>query len=127
MSYDNAQIITYSLGLHDFGAGSDDLAIKGPTGKKGRIVDIGVMVTETFTATTTPGYVRLGTAADADAYAELGMGVAADTNYWNILDDTDAIIAADVPADTQIEVALVAPTGGTPAGIGWVNISVAWY
>lgn len=125
--YDNPITITYSLGEHDFGAGGDALAIKGPTGKSGRLVDIGVMVTETFTATTTAGFVRLGTAADPDAYAELNMATAADTDYWNIQDDTDAIIDKFLPADTQVEVALVAPTGGVPAGKGYVNITVDWY
>ncbi len=127
MAYDKSEIITYSLGEHDFGAGGDALAIKGPPGLTGRIKDIGVMVTETFTATTTPAFVRMGTGADPDAFAELSMGVAADTDYYNTQDDTDAIIVEALPPDTQIEVALVAPTGGTPAGKGFVNIAVEWY
>lgn len=127
MSYDNPLTITYSLGEHDFGAGGDALAIKAPNGySHGVIKDIGVMVTETFTATTTAGFVRLGTASDADAYAELNMGTAADTDYYNTQDDTDAIIEASVTS-TQIEVALVAPTGGTPAGKGYVNITIDWF
>lgn len=127
MSYSNPLSMTYSLGIHDFGAGGDALAIKAPNGySKGRIIDIGVMVTETFTATTTPAYVRLGTTGDADAYAELNMGTAADTDYYNTQDDTDAIISADVTS-AQIEVALVAPTGGTPAGMGYVNIAIDWF
>lgn len=127
MGYSNPKTVTYSLGEHDFGAGGDALAIKAPRGyENGRIVDVGVMVTETFTADTTPGYVRLGTASDANAYAELNMGTAADTDYYNTQDDTDAIISADVTSD-QIEVALVAPTGGTPAGKGYVNIVIDWF
>ena len=127
MSYADPLTITYSLGLHDFGAGGDALAIKAPAGyEHGRIKDVGVMVTETFTNTTTPAYVRLGTTGDADAYVQLDMGTAADTNYYNTQDDTDAIINGDV-TNTQIEVALVAPTGGTPAGIGWVNIVIDWF
>lgn len=124
--YDNPQTVTYSFGEHDFGAAGDALAIKGLPGKKGKIRDIGVAVTETFNAVTTSAFIRLGTAADPDAYAELALGTAADTNYFNVLDDTDAIIAADVPASTQIEVAFVAPTGGTPAGKGYVNIVIDW-
>ena len=127
MSYSNPTVITYNLGLHDFGAAGDALAIKAPKGfEHGRIMDVGVAVTETFTATTTPAYVRLGTATDADAYVELNMGTAADTDYFNTQDDTDAIIDADVDS-TQIEVALVAPTGGTPAGIGHVHVTIAWF
>lgn len=127
MSYSNPLVITYNLGLHDFGAAGDDLAIKAPTGyEHGRILDIGVAVTETFTNTTTPAYIRIGTTTDPDAYAQMDMGTAADTNYYNTQDDTDAIIDADV-TNTQLEVALVAPTGGTPAGIGHVHITIAWF
>ncbi len=127
MSYSNGLTMTYNLGLHDFGAGGDALAIKAPAGYgNGRINDIGVAVTETFTADTTGAFVRLGTTGDADAYAELALGTAADTDYFNTQDDTDAIIDADV-TNTQIEVALVAPTGGTPAGIGHVHVTITWF
>lgn len=129
MSYDNPLVgpVTYNFGLHDFGAGAGAFAFKGPPGKRGRIEDIGVAVTETFNAVTTPGYVRVGTGADPDAYAELNMGTAAATDFYNTQDDTDAIINNLLPADTQIEVAFVAPTGGTPAGIGYVHIVVTWF
>tara|TARA_R100001480_G_scaffold154263_1_gene159046 strand:+ start:33 stop:416 length:384 start_codon:yes stop_codon:yes gene_type:complete len=127
MAYDDMVVITYSWGEIDFGAGSDAVAIKGYGGKKGKILDIGVSVTETFNQVTTPAYIRMGTTGDADAYAELNMAAAADTDYYNILDDTDAIIAAAVPADTQIEVAFITPTGGTPAGKGHVNITIGWF
>jgi hypothetical protein len=126
--YDNALTVTYVLPAVDFGAGDSAHAIKPPYGyTRGRIMDVGVAVTETFTNTTTAGYVRIGTATDADAYAELNMGVAAATNFYNTADDTDAIIEADIPAATQLEVACIAPTGGTPAGIGSVHIVVNWF
>lgn len=126
MAYNNPVVATYSF-VHDFGAAGDALAIKAPRGfDRGRILDIGVAVTETFTQVDTPAYIRLGTASDADAYAEMNMAAAADTDYYNTQNDTDAIINADV-TDAQIEVAFVAPTGGTPAGIGTVNIVIAWF
>jgi hypothetical protein len=76
--YDNPIVITYGLGDQDFGAAGDALAIKPPPGvSRGRIVDSHVAVKETFTAVTTPAYIRLGTAADADFYAELNLGTAA--------------------------------------------------
>lgn len=127
MAYPYPIHASYNWPSHDFGAGAGAVSFKGPPGKKGKLLDVGVHVTETFNAVTTPGYVRVGTAADPDAYAELNMGAAADTNTWNTQDDTDAIIDPDLPADTQIEVAFVAPTGGTPAGIGTPFVIVAWY
>ena len=76
--YENPVRISYYFGAHDFGAGAGAFAIKPPKGKKrGRVVDIHLAPTETFTQTTTPGYVRVGTAADADKYAELNCGAAA--------------------------------------------------
>jgi len=120
--------ITYHLGTIDFGDTTDvNMAIKAPRGSQwGELIDIGVNVTEVFTATTTPSYVRLGTTADADAYAELNMGTAAATDYYNTQDDADAIINNKIPS-TQVEVALIATTGGTPTGIGEVEITIAWY
>ena len=126
MPYDNPLTVTYNLGTIDFGAGDEALAIRAPAGYDyGRIVHVGVAVKETFTNTTTAAYVRIGTATDADAYVELNMGTAADTNYYSERDDTDAIIDPEVD-DTQLEVALIAPTGGTPAGIGDVHIVINW-
>jgi len=127
MSYSNPMVVTYVLPAVDFGAGTTGHAIKAPAGyENGRLIDVGVAVTETFNQVTTPGYVRVGTAADPDAYAELNMGAAAATNFYNTQDDTDAIINADVD-NTQLEVACVAPTGGTPAGIGTVHVTIAWF
>lgn len=125
--YDSPHVVTYVLPAVDFGAGNSAHAIKAPNGySNGRLLDVGVAVTETFNQVTTPGYVRIGTATDADAYAELNMAAAAATDFYNTQDDTDAILEADVD-NTQLEVACIAPTGGTPAGIGSVHIVVAWF
>lgn len=141
--YDGGLTISYNMGIHDFGAGGDALAIQRPYGSDGgytfaRIEEIHVAVTETFTADTTAGFVRIGTASDADKFAELGMGLAADTDGWGTNDDTDAIKAAGQSIDLdrdgdsgasldQLEVAFVAPTGGTPAGQGYVTIVITWW
>ena len=128
MSYSDGPVITYTLSAVDFGAGTTNHAIKAPEGfEKGRIIDVGVAVSELFTNVTTAAFVRIGTGADPDAYVELDMGVAAATDYYNTQDDTDAIIDAVIPSATQVEVACIAPTGGTPAGIGDVHITVRWF
>ena len=77
MSYANplAGQIVYNFGLHDFGAGAGAFSFKGPPGRRGRLEDVGVAVTETFTTDTTPGYVRVGSGADPDAYAEACYGI----------------------------------------------------
>ena len=129
MGYSNPhQSITYWYPSHDFGAGAGAVSFQGPSGMTGKLKDIVVNATETFNAVTTPAYVRIGTGSDADAYAEANLGTTAATDMFVATqDDTDAIILSDIPADTQVEVAFVAPTGGTPAGIGTVGIVVDWY
>lgn len=128
--YDNPLTVSYNMGLHDFGAGGDALAIKPPPGRnRGRIEDIHVAVTETFNQVTTPAYIRVGTAGDADKYAELNMGAAADTDAYNLRNTGAQTSVIDLDADSisQVEVAYVAPTGGTPAGIGYVTIVISWF
>lgn len=128
MAYDNPQTVTYQFGQHDFGAGAGALSFKLPKGKAGRLIDVGVMnITETFTNTTLDATVLVGTTGDANAYAELHLATAAATDTFNTVDDTNAIINKDLPADTQIEVAFTAPTGGTPAGIGTPFVVVEIY
>ena len=132
MSYSNPLPVSYNMGIHDFGAGGDALAIKPPLRlNRGRVEDIHVAVTETFNQVTTPGFIRLGHASDADYYAELNMGAAADTDAYNLRDAgvvTNKIDLINDPGPpTQIEVAFVAPTGGTPAGMGYVTIVLSWW
>lgn len=129
MSYADPDRRQYSFGPIDFGAGGEVVSITGPKGKAGTLKAIHVMATETFTTTTTAGRVDIGTAADTDAYASFNLGALADTDSASTDDgttDTDAVISADIPADTQVEVTCVAPTGGTPAGIGYVSIIIDW-
>lgn len=122
--YDNPKTITIPLGSVNFGSNGAS-SFKLPKGLKGRLVDIGVISTTTFTATSTGAFVKLGTSADDDAYASLGsLGTLAATDTFNTVNDPDAIINADLPADTQIEVVYTAPTGGSPAGVGLVYVVV---
>jgi hypothetical protein len=131
MSYDLPTRVSYSFPVHDFGAGAGAHAIKPPKGKKqGNVVDIQLFnITETFTQTTTPGYVRLGTAGDADKYAELNCGAAAATDAYNLSDAGVVNSRIDLTEDniSQVEVTFVAPTGGTPAGIAAVCVVVDWF
>lgn len=125
--YDKPLVITHEFGSTNFAGSPAATSFKGPKGMRGRILDIGVAVTTAFNAVSTSAKFNVGTSADADAYASLDMGTAAATDVRNTQDDPDAIIEPDLPADTQIEVTYVAPTGGTPAGVGKPYIVVGWY
>lgn len=130
MGYANPQQrITYTYSGIDFGAGDKAASFQGPKGMAGKLKDIVLPnVTEVFNEVTTPGYVRIGTASDADHYAEANLASTGATDtFVATQDDTDALIITDIPADTQVEVAFIAPTGGTPTGIADVQIVVEWY
>jgi len=129
MSYSNPDRRFYVFPTVDFGAGSTSHSFQGPKGKAGRLVCIHLSASETFTNTTTEANIMVGTAADTDAYALMNLGTTAATDSVASDDgvtDTDAIISASIPADTQVEVTCTAPTGGTPAGIGTVTVIVDW-
>jgi len=129
-TYDNPRTCTYSFPLVDFGAGAGPYyyAIKGPDGHVGRIVDVGISVQETTVFATDLGHIQLGTAADPDAYAKLNIATAtAVKTVFNTGDDTDAIIAADVPADTDIVVTCTEGTGDGLAGQGVPYVVIDWF
>lgn len=128
MSYSNPNRRTYVFPAVSYAADSAQ-SFKGPKGKAGRLIDIHLSATTTFNSVTTDGYTNIGTAADTDAYAHFVQGDLAATDSVCGTDgvtDTDWLIAADIPADTQVEVTFVAPTGGTPAGVATVTITVDW-
>jgi len=141
--YDNPLTITYGIGLTrevDIADGSVIAsAIQRPLGMTMcRVEEIHVQVTETFNAVTTSAFIRIGTASDADKFAELDMGTAAATDGYGTNDDTDAIKDAgqfiDLNRDgdssaslDQLEVTTLANTGGTPAGKGIIHIVLSWW
>jgi hypothetical protein len=128
----------YTFPVLDFGAGAEIYYVRGPKGRKGKLVDYGVHhPTETFTADTLPAYVSVGTAADADAYGEeLSMGLlAADagslsvrTSFRDPDDIEDYILDAglSLPADVKVGLHCTSPTGGTPAGIAQPFMIIDW-
>jgi hypothetical protein len=130
MGYANPmQKITYSFGLIDIGAGTKTYTVRGPKGMAGRVRDV-VMSGETlFTNTTTSAKVQVGTAATAAKYAQLDCGVlAAGANLVLTKDQATGLVAAqELPADTDVQIKFVAPTGGSPAGKGFPDVIIDWY
>ena len=104
-------------------------ALKGPKSKRGYLIDVGIRVKETFACDTTTAKVRLGTTADPDHYAELVIpDGTATTDFFNTVDDRDAIKAENLPADTQIEITFVnSADTALAAGRGDVYIVIDWY
>jgi len=140
-TYDNPLTISYNFGLQDMAAAAFAGAISAPYGKtRCRIEEIHVSVTEVFNEVSTPAYVRIGVAADADKFAELNMGSAAATDGFGIDDDAapttvrfdngyggEGVVDMTTEAIDQLEVVTVQNTGGTPTGIGYLTIAVSWW
>jgi len=130
MSYSNPVTTRIQSGAaQDMGGTPTGFSFKGPTGKQGTIIDVGVEVTETFACDSTEAAFKVGTTATAAAYAQLNItdGTAL-TDTFNIQNDTNAIIDEALPADTQIECTpVVGVDSGTEAGIGYPYVVVAWY
>lgn len=140
-SYSNPLVITYPLQAGterniDFGDGSAPTAtaIKVPAGAKYfKILDVNVQVVEVFATDTTLGRIRIGTAADADAFMEFGIpDASAATDAVGLRDDTDAILYSnglgEVDALTQLEVTFVNGTdSGTVTGQAAVDVTIGWW
>ena len=131
MSYSNPVTTRIQSGsAQDMGNGTPTVfSFKGPTGMKGTIIDVGIEVTETFACDSTEASFQVGTTGDANAYCQLNVtdGTAL-TDTFNIQNDTNAIIAEAIPADTQIECTpVVGVDSGTEAGIGYPYVVVEWY
>jgi len=128
--YDNPDTCCYYLGNMDFGAASGvtEHRIAGPAGKQGKLREISVTLSEIAAWTTTDGLVNVGTAADIDAFGLLSITTATAINtVFNTADDTDAIIDADIPANTAVLVTLTEGTGGSLTGIGDVMVIIDWF
>ena len=131
MSYSNPVTTRIQSGAsQDMGNGTPTVfSFKGPTGMQGTIIDVGIEVTETFAWDSTEASFQVGTTGDADAYCKLNItdGTAL-TDTFNIQNDTNAIIAEAIPADTQIECLPVAGTDGSSVtGQGYTYVVVEWY
>lgn len=131
MSYSNPQTCMYNFPNMDFGAvaGNTTHPIAGPQGKKGRLIEVGVVTTEVFADDATTAQVHVGIVGDTDAHALLNIADSTATNtVFNTKDDTDAIIDADLDADTTLLVTLVEGTDGTAVtGQGYPYVIIDWY
>jgi hypothetical protein len=115
MSYDKINRMAFVFPEFDFGGGAaEDFSFRLPTGFKGRLVKIGVAITEAFSCDASNASVELGVSGNTDAYAKLTIADgAADKDFFDETDDADAILAEDIDADTLLLVTLTNGTDGT--------------
>ena len=126
MSYSNPTPYCFTF-LHDFGAATEGLIFRGPKAMQGTIQEVEVIAYEVFTADTTEAAVNIGSAALGAEYVAMGLGTLADGDEQRMTDTAADLVGSALPADTDIHLTLLAPTGGTPAGKAYVQIMVHWY
>lgn len=118
---------TYDFPGIDFGAGDSVVSFASPENRIGIIRAIRVKgVSETFTDDTLEARVDVGiTGGDTDAYAvsqdfgTLAAGAELDASFA-------PGITTEIPNNGSVGVNFIAPTGGVPAGIADVELTVTW-
>jgi hypothetical protein len=118
--------VTYVLPGTDYGAAFTEI-ISTPAGFRGVVRNISIYnVTEAMTADTTPAYCYVGISGDTDAFCTsaslLVTAIAASINPA-LTDGATHIIQPG----TTVHVTGVAPTGGTPAGIGTTAVTIQFF
>jgi hypothetical protein len=140
--YNTPDRVTYSFPAVNFGSNTTRY-IKGPAGKVGKIVEMLVCPTTSFTGTTAAGRLQLGDGVTATKYADLALGAAgagpaagAPVRATDVTkvgsgaalkgQDPNVLPFTFIPADQIITVTNLAPTG-TPAGVADETITIEWF
>lgn len=137
--YDSGPITRYDFGNQDLGGGSDfTFKVRGPKGKAGRIVDVGVYgVTEAFNGDTLDPKVKVGTLTDDDYYVDdFPLGKAAVDSGGKSLMTTYApadptltgtyLLHKEIPADGVVSCVFMAATGANLTGHASCYIDIQW-
>lgn len=122
--YEGSPDVSYTFGVVDFET-TKTFAIKGPAGKRGKLLQIHNSVTANFVGTTTPGKIQVGRSGALAEFGELNVGAAgAGTAAGAAVQGAGSL---DIPADAAVLVTCAAPVGGSVAGQGHVTVVVRWY
>jgi hypothetical protein len=138
--YDSSIVVTYQFPALNFVSGAGTFKLPIPRSARfARVMDIMVVATTTFTQTTTDGVVQIGDGTTANAFAQLHLGGTTAGNsisgrdltnaygVWNanyLAGSNPAVGTAGVLHD--LVMTIVAPTGGSPAGVGNVYVIVGY-
>jgi hypothetical protein len=118
---------TYLFQAQDFGAGDAAEVIQGPSGKTGIVRAVTVFnVSEAFTIVTTSARVDVGDGSDANGYAfsnDIPAVAIAGSHSPAI---SAGVLGNELPGGAAVTLTFVAPTGGTPAGIADVQVTITW-
>lgn len=133
-SYDQLSPVQYNFVAKNYAAGSSAL-LKVPVGAQmGRVLDILLNCTVTFTQVTTPAAVQVGDGTTPDKFASITIGALASGTTMGGSDVTNGVFKAVYLAGNynsgaglhDLTATFVAPTGGTPAGTADTTIIVGY-
>lgn len=136
MSYDRNGD-TYVLTAFDFD-GSGTMAIRGPKGKAGTLIDYGVQnCSETCAGGTTTPTLSIGDGSTADKFGkafDLGTLASGDAktvaSTYDIIADAASyaalMVLPTIPANTKVVITLNAATGSGPGGIAQPYVKIRW-
>lgn len=137
--YDSENVTRYDFGNLDLGGGSDfTRKIRGPKGKTGRLVDMGVYgVTEAFNGGTLNPAMKLGTLSDDDYYVEnynLGAvaindgGKSIKTVWASPVDAgySTYVKHKEIAADSVVVATFLAATGSGLTGMANCYVDIVW-
>jgi hypothetical protein len=153
MGYDTPQTEVYYLPSAAYGATTASKTMKGPSGKKGLVRDIIVLLSADAVGTTTVPEVTVGSAAGLVEYARFRLGTTAILGYlasatpfraralalnapgntggiapvWSDYAGHVALETLAIPADTAFVMSGKAGVGGTPAGTFEAYIRIDWF
>ena len=127
MAYENPSTFSPPLGSVSF-ATTTTRVIRLPRNRTGRIIDIGFYATVLFTNVTTGAKIQVGNGVTANFYGEtpqLGaLAAGASSNSGNA---ALTGVNVELPANTDITLTFLAPTGGAPAGTANPNVVIETY
>lgn len=119
MSYSNPTTCTYRFPAVSVTAAATLGRLIGPAGMKGRLVDIGYVVTTGVTVAASN--LIVGVATDTDAYGTLAVPIAAANAVGNGMTRG---ATTELPADTLVT---VGSAGGATAGAVDALVTIEWY
>lgn len=131
MSYDNGNIVTHRSVAITTTAAAATYAIRGPKGKRGRLVDVIATCTTTHVLGTTVTSLLIGKSGDTDAYGTFKPpALTAATGVATLLDADNAastIVAGHlIEADSEVLLTTVANAGGSAAGVLLYDVLIDW-
>jgi hypothetical protein len=137
MSYEEPIRTSHFWNGIDFSGGDATRQIRGPKGKKGKVVLVTANPTTSFVGTTSPGKVQVGDGTTANKYADLFLGaagagtaagsVAVANDYASGLTGLVAGAFLTRAADSNIVVTFKSPVDGGVAGVADVLVEVEWF